>query len=165
MKPNYNDLPSEFFGPRKSRLCDHKGARRDVEFPLSKPPLVSRPLCVETLQSQMNATSQISREAIDGIIENVHSGLGGVYLCLNQQRECENARVNFMYYIDEEIDNMSVEDVRTYEKNYRNGWQDLIVHEKEGMGTVCVNGQGDYFNSYTICNKYIYTYIYLYTLM
>ena len=30
MKPNYNDLPSEFFGPRKGRLCDRRGARHDV---------------------------------------------------------------------------------------------------------------------------------------
>ena len=31
MKPNYNDLPSKFFGPEKGRLCDHRGARRDIE--------------------------------------------------------------------------------------------------------------------------------------
>ena len=41
MKPNYNDLPSEFFGPGKGRLYDHKGAKRDVELPRREPPLVS----------------------------------------------------------------------------------------------------------------------------
>ena len=43
MKPNYNDLPSEFFGPGKGRLYNHKGAKRDVELPRPEPPLVSRP--------------------------------------------------------------------------------------------------------------------------
>ena len=43
MKLNYNDLPSEIFGPGKGRLYDHKGAKRDVELPRLEPPLVSRP--------------------------------------------------------------------------------------------------------------------------
>ena len=41
MKPNYNDLRIEFFGPRKGRLCDRRGARCDVYLPHPKPPLVS----------------------------------------------------------------------------------------------------------------------------
>ena len=32
MKPNYNELPFEFFGPGKVRLCDCRGARRDVKL-------------------------------------------------------------------------------------------------------------------------------------
>ena len=42
------------------------------------------------------------------MIDNVHSGLSGVDLCLNQQRARENARANFVYRIDEEIYNMNV---------------------------------------------------------
>ena len=45
-----------------------------------------------------------------------------------------------MYYTDEDIDNMSVEDLKTYVNNFCNGWHDLIFHEEEGMGMVCVNG-------------------------
>ena len=60
LKPNYNDLPSEFFGLGKGQLCDHRGAKCDSKFPRTEPPLVSRPLRVETLQSNMDATSQIS---------------------------------------------------------------------------------------------------------
>ena len=59
---------------------------------------------------------------------------------MNRQRARENARANFVYYTYEEIDNMSVEDLKTYAKNFRNGWKDLIVHEEQGMGTICVNG-------------------------
>ena len=77
----------------------------------------------------MDATSQISQEARDAIIENVYNGLGGVDVFLNQQRARENVCANFVYYPDEQIDNMSVEDLKKYAKNCRNGWQDLIVHE------------------------------------
>ena len=87
----------------------------------------------------MEATSQISREERDAIIDNVHSGLGGVDVCLNRQRARENAHANFVYCTDEEIDNMNVEDLRIYAKNCRNGLQDLIFHEEEGTGTVCVS--------------------------
>ena len=45
----------------------------------------------------------------------------------------------FLYCTDEEIDNMNVEDLRTYAKNCRNGLQDLIFHEEEGIRTVCVS--------------------------
>ena len=82
----------------------------------------------------MDATSQISREAKDVMIDNVYDGLGGVDVCLNQQIACENAHANFVYYTDEEIDNMNVEDLKIYAKNCRNGWKDLILHEEEGMG-------------------------------
>ena len=100
MKPNYNDLPSEFFGLGKGRLYDRKGAKRDVELPRPELPLVSRPFWVKTLWSEMDATSQISQEARDVMIENVHSRLGGVDLSLNRQRAHENARANFVYCTD-----------------------------------------------------------------
>ena len=108
----------------------------------------------------MDSTSQISQEARDAIIDNVQSGLGGVDVCLNQQRAHENARTNFVYYTDEEIDNMSVEDLKTYAKDCRNGWQDLIVHEEEGMGTVCLNGQGSIILTHVqfLINTYIHTF-------
>ena len=60
MKPNYNDLPSEFFGLGKGQLCDRRGTRHDAELPRPEPPLVSRHFRVENLRSEMDATSQIS---------------------------------------------------------------------------------------------------------
>ena len=110
-----------------------------MELPRPEPPLVSRPFRVETLRSEMDATSQISREARDVMIDNVHSILGGVYLCLNLKRARENACANFVYRTNEELYNMNVEDLRTYAINCRNGLQDLIFHEEEGTGTVCVS--------------------------
>ena len=82
-----------------------------MELPRLEPPLVSRPFRVKTLQSKMDATSQISQESKDVMIDNVYSGLGGVDVCLNQQRARENACANFVYCIDEKIDNMNVEDL------------------------------------------------------
>ena len=140
MKPNYNDLLSECFGPGKARLHDRKGARRNVVLPCPEPPLVSRPFWVKTLRSDMEATSQISWEARDSIIKNVHSGLGGVDVFLNWPRADENARTNFLEYTYEEIDNMSVEYLKTYANICHNGWHDLIFHDEEGMGMVYVNG-------------------------
>ena len=64
---------------------------------------------VETLRSEMDATSQISQEARDVMIDNFYSRLGGVDVCLNRQRARENARANFLYFTDKEIDNMNVE--------------------------------------------------------
>ena len=84
MKSNYNNLPSEFFGPGKGRLCDCRGARRDVELPHPETPLVSQPLHVQTLLSEMDSIFQVSREARDANIDNVHNGLGGVKVCLNR---------------------------------------------------------------------------------
>ena len=73
------------------------------------------------------------------MIDNVHSELSGVDLCLNRQRAHENTRANFFYITDEEIYNMNVEDLQTYAINCRNGLQELIFHEKEGTRTVCVS--------------------------
>ena len=40
MKPNYNDLPSKFFGPKKGQLCDHRGTKCDAKLPHPEPPFV-----------------------------------------------------------------------------------------------------------------------------
>ena len=72
------------FGPKKGRFYDHKGAKRDTELLRPEPPLVSRRFRVETLWSEMEATSQISRDVRDVIIDNVQIALGGVDLYLNQ---------------------------------------------------------------------------------
>ena len=102
----------------------------------------------------MDAACQISREARDAIIDSVQTGLGGIDIGLNRQRARDNARDNFFYSTDDEIDNMSIEELRTHAKHCRNGWHDLILHEEEGVGSVCLNGQGGYFN--VICNFHIY---------
>ena len=64
-------------------MYNRKGAKRDVELLRLEPPLVSRPFRVENIWSKMDATSQISRDARDFMIDNVYSGLGGVDACLN----------------------------------------------------------------------------------
>ena len=61
-------------------------AKRDAELTRPEPPLVSRPLHVETLWSDMDATSQISRKVRDAITDNVQNGLGRIDIGLNRQR-------------------------------------------------------------------------------
>ena len=46
MKPNYNDLPSDFFGLDKIRLCHRRGTKHDTKLSRPESPLVSRPLHV-----------------------------------------------------------------------------------------------------------------------
>ena len=59
---------------------------------------------------------------------------------------------------------MSVEDLKTYAKNCRNGWHDLIVHEEDGMGTVCVNGQGSIILTHVqfVIITYIHVHLFVY---
>ena len=88
----------------------------------------------------MDATSQISREARDAIIDNVQTGLGGIDIDMNRQREQPNAHANSVYNTNEEIKKMNIQELRTYAKYFHNGWQDLLLHEEGGVGWVCVNG-------------------------
>ena len=88
----------------------------------------------------MDVTSQISREARDAIIDTVQNELDGIDIVLNRKRSWENACANFVYSTDDEIENMSIEELRTYAKHCRNGWNDLILHEEERVVSVCVNG-------------------------
>lgn len=60
MKPDYTDLPSEYYGTGKGRLYDRKAALHDTELPRPEPPLVCQPPRLVTLWSEMDATSQIS---------------------------------------------------------------------------------------------------------
>jgi len=95
---------------------------------------------MENLRSKMDATSQISQETRDAIINNVQTGLGRIDIGLNRKRARDNVHSNFVYNKDEEIENMNIEELRAYAKHCCNGWQDVILHGEEGVGSVCVNG-------------------------
>lgn len=83
MKPDYNYHPSEYYGNRRGRLYDHKGALRDTELPRSQPPLVCPPPRLVTIRLEINVTSQIGREGRDSIIENIQSALTVIVIVLN----------------------------------------------------------------------------------
>lgn len=63
---------------------------------------------------------------------------------------------------------MNFEELKVYAKAFRNGWKDLIVHEEEDVRSICVNGQGAYFN--VICNvcvnvdSHTFFYIFIYNI-
>lgn len=85
------------------------------------PPLVPQPPRLVTLWSELDATSQIGQEIRDVIIDNIQTALTGIDVVLNQQREGKGARANFVYKLDEEIDNMDIEEVKSYAKGFRDG--------------------------------------------
>ena len=53
MNPDYTDFPSKYYGVGRGRTYNLKGAFRDTTFPQPLPPLVSQPLRVVTLWSEM----------------------------------------------------------------------------------------------------------------
>ena len=98
----------------------------------------------------MDATSQIGREGRNAIIDKIHSALTRIDIDLNRQRAWAKVHANFVYKKNEDIGNMNIEELKAYAKGCHNGWQDLIVHEEDGVWLVCAIPQGWYFN--VICN-------------
>ena len=71
-------------------------------------------------------TSDVGKEAKNAIGENLGSFFYGVDVGLNCQRVEANSWANFVYKIDEEIDTMSIEDLKEYAQFFHNGWKVLI---------------------------------------
>lgn len=140
MKLYYYDLSSKYYVTGRGWLYDRKGTLIDTKLPRPLPPLVCQLPQLVTLWSEMDATSQIGQEGRDSILDNIHSALTGIDIILNRQREQANSHVDFVYKKYEKIDNMNIEELETYKKGCRNGWKYLISHEKESVGSICVNG-------------------------
>ena len=88
--------------------------------------------------SELWATSDVGKEARNAIIENLESIFYGVDVGLNRQRIETNSCVNFVYKSDEEIDSMSIEDIREYEKHWCNSLKELIQNDEPNTKLVCV---------------------------
>jgi hypothetical protein len=86
----------------------------------------------------LRATSDVGKEARNAIKENLESIFYGVDVGLNRQRTEANSQANFVYKTNEEIDSMSVEDIKEYAKFCRNGWKVLIQNDEPNVGLVCV---------------------------
>jgi hypothetical protein len=54
----------------------------------------------------------------------------GVDVGLNRQRAEANSRAIFVYKTNEELDTMSVEDLKEYAKFFRNGWKEVIQNDE-----------------------------------
>ena len=86
----------------------------------------------------MWATSDVGKEARNGIGENLGSIFYGVDVGLNRKRVEANSRAKFIYKIDKEIDSMSIEDIQEYEKKFHNGWKVFIQNDEPNIRLVCV---------------------------
>lgn len=86
MKPNYTNLSSKFYGVGKVQTYNHRVAFQDTTFPQPPPPLVPQPPRVVSLQSEMDATSQVGQEVRDAIKDNLKTLLVEIDVDLNRPR-------------------------------------------------------------------------------
>jgi hypothetical protein len=107
---------------------------------LSRPPrpLVSHPTGAFSSHSELRASSEVGKEARNAIGENLEAIFYGVDVGMNRQRAEANSRAIFVYKTDAELDTMSVEDLKEYEKFFRDGWKKVIQNDDPNNRLVCV---------------------------
>jgi hypothetical protein len=86
MHPDYTILPSRYYGVGKGRTYDRKWECRDASLPRPPPPLVSLPTGEFASHAEMQATSQVGKEARTAIKDNLEFILYGIDVGLNTQR-------------------------------------------------------------------------------
>jgi hypothetical protein len=89
-------------------------------------PLVPRPKGEVSSHSELQATSEVGKEAENAIGENLEVIFYGVDVGMNCQRAEANSRATFVYKTNAEKDTMSAEDVLEYVKKFRDGWKKVI---------------------------------------
>ena len=100
--------------------------------------MVSLPTRAFSSHLEMRATSNVGKEARIVIEEKLELIFYGVDVGLNHHRHEANSRVNFVYKIYKEIDSMSIEDIREYEKRCLNILKELIQNDEPNTSLVCV---------------------------
>jgi len=86
----------------------------------------------------MEVTSQIGRELRGAIGESLHSTLVGGDVGMNRHKAHVDSSAHFDYRTNVKVDFMTLEEVRHYAKICRDGWNNLLGHEGEGRGEVCM---------------------------
>jgi hypothetical protein len=135
MKPDYTDVHSKFYGVGKGRIYDREGAHRDPAT-LRPPPQISRPPRLVALKSEMEPTSQLGTTARNFVGDGLSSVLVGVDVGLVRERARSAIRQKFVYKTDDEIDGMSIEDVRAYAKICRDLAANVISNDTSSLGEV-----------------------------
>ena len=86
----------------------------------------------------------------EDITDNLNSAFYGIDVHLNRRRERSNVLDSFVYKTYDEIYSMSIEELRSYAKVFRNGWKYLIVYEEGGIGLVYVTSGKCFMHSMII---------------
>jgi hypothetical protein len=138
MHPDYTSLPSKYYGTGKGCTYDRKGAYRSAAVSRPPQPLVPRPTGAFASLSELQATSEVGKEARSAIRENLEAIFYGVDVGMNRQRAEANSRATFVYKTDEDLATMSAEDVLEYAKFFRDGWKKVIQNDDPNRRLVCV---------------------------
>jgi hypothetical protein len=85
--------------------------------------LVSLPTWAFASHVEMQATSQVGKEARTAIGDNLESVLYGIDVGLNRKRAQSTTRESYVDKTDEEIDSMRVDELHNYAKFCRSGWK------------------------------------------
>jgi hypothetical protein len=136
MKPNYTDVPSDFYGVGKGRIYNRKGALRDPTT-IQPPPEIPRPPRVVALRSEMETTSQLGTVGRESVGDGLASALAGVEVGLGRERARAIVRQSFVYKTNDEVDALSIDDLRAYAKSCRDIASDVLSNDTSSMGEVC----------------------------
>lgn len=137
MKPDYTDIHSDFYGVGNGRIYNRKCALRDPTT-LRPPPQISFPPRLVTYKSEMEPTSQLETAARNSIAEGLTSAFVGVDVGLIRERARSIICQNFSYKMNDELDGMSIEDLKDYAKVCRDIALDVLSNDTSSIGEVCV---------------------------
>ena len=126
MHPDYTSLPSNYYGTGKWRTCDCKGAYRNATLSRPPQPLVPHPIGEFASDSELQATSEVDKEARNAIGENLEAIFYVVDVGMKRQWAEANSQATFVDKTDADLDTMSTEDVLDYSKFCRDGWKKFI---------------------------------------
>ena len=87
----------------------------------------------------MEVPSQIGLEVRTIIGDNLPSALMVVDVGMDRHRTRTHSRAHFSYKTNSEVDSMSLEDAKAYEKHCQDGLFDLLHREEGGRGEICEN--------------------------
>jgi hypothetical protein len=85
MHLNYTSLLSKYYGTSKGRTYNRKGAYQSGALPRPPQPLVSRPKGTFASLSKLQSTSEVGKEAMTAIGENLESMFYGVDVVMKRQ--------------------------------------------------------------------------------
>jgi len=115
MHPDYTSLPFDYYGVGKGNTYDKKWAYWNATLQRPPRPLISLLTRAFYSHSDLQASSEVGKEARNAIGKNLEASFDGVDVGMNRQRAKANSEAIFDYKTDAELDTMWEEDVLEYE--------------------------------------------------
>ena len=137
MKPDYNNIHSEFYGVRNGRIYNRKGALR-YPSTLQPPPQISCPPRLVTYKSEMEPTSQVETTTRNNVAKGLTLTFVGVDVELSRERARPTIRKKFVYKKNDELYCIGIEYLKAYAKVCHDIGSDRISNDTSSIGEVCV---------------------------